>query len=127
MDEHHKFIFNNFKNDISKIKNKIFFAYIHLYMPHAPLQFKPDFQLLNVSTNNYYAYWKFTNKKLDSLLNSLILEDKFRIILTGDHGYRGDKRIDPHYTFTAFYGFDSTSIEYINSVQDIGSLINSSY
>jgi hypothetical protein len=127
MEEHNKFIFNNFKNDISKIKSKYFFAYVHLYMPHTPMQYEPEFALLNSSTNNYYAYWNFTNKKLDSLLNRLIQEDKFRIILTGDHGFRSDIRINPHYTFTAFYGFEQEAVNSIKSVQDIGSLINSGY
>lgn len=127
MEEHNKFIFNNLKSNLLKVKDLHFFTYVHLYMPHAPMQFKPDFPLLNRSTNNYYKYWNFTNKKLDSLLNNLMKENKYRIVLTGDHGYRGDNRINPHYTFTAFYGFDSASIKHINSVQDLGSLINSGY
>jgi hypothetical protein len=57
------------------------------------------------------------------MLTTLIKENKFRIILTGDHGYRGDNRINPHYTFAAFYGFDQVSIDKIQSVQDLGSLI----
>ena len=51
-------------------------------------------------------------------------ENKYRIILTGDHGYRGDDRINPQNTFTALYGFDKADVDKIKSVQDLGSLIN---
>ena len=50
-----------------------------------------------------------------------------KVFLTGDHGYRGDKKINPNNTFGAFYGFDKKSVETISSVQDLGSLINSYY
>jgi hypothetical protein len=127
MEEHNKFILNNLKINLLEIKKKKFFTYVHLYMPHSPMQYKPEFSLLNQNLNNYYSYWNFTNKKLDALLNNLILDDNYRIILTGDHGYRGDHRINPHFTFTAFYGFEQASIDKIKSVQDLGSLINSYY
>ena len=104
------------------------FVYAHLYMPHDPMQFNPDFSLRPISNiNDYKAYWNFTNQKLNPLLTSLIKENKYRIILTGDHGCRNDKRINPHYTFTAFYGFNKKSIDRIQSVQDLGSLINGSF
>jgi hypothetical protein len=97
-------------------------------MPHGPLQYEPSFPILTINNIiNYKSYWDFTNQKLNSLLTSLIKENKYRIILTGDHGYRYDKRINPHYTFTAFYGFNQESIDKINSVQDLGSLINGGF
>jgi hypothetical protein len=127
-EQHNKFIFNNLKLNLFKINHKHFFTYVHLYMPHSPMVYKPEFTLEKVNNlNNYYSYWNFTNKKIDSLLNNLLLENKFRIIITGDHGYRGDDRINPHNTFTAFYGFEQAAIDNIKSVQDLGSLINSSY
>ena len=85
---------------------------------------RSEFKYKNQSTDNYLNYWNFTNIKLLSLLKNLTRENKYRIILTGDHGYRGDKKIDPHNTFTAFYGFEKADIEQIKSVQDLGSLIN---
>ena len=81
----------------------------------------------NSELTKYYNYWNFSNQLLEPLLNSLTKENKYKIILTGDHGFRGDKRINPHYTFTAFYGFDESSIDSIKSVQDLGSLINSGF
>jgi hypothetical protein len=57
-------------------------------------------------------------------IKSLQQTEKYRIILTGDHGYRDDFRILPIYTATAFYGFDEKDVEKIKSVQDLGALIN---
>ena len=75
--------------------------------------------------NDYLQYWNFTNKKLTEMLSKLD-KNKYRIILTGDHGLRG-MPTNPHSTFTAFYGFDSTALKSIHSVQDIGNLINGSF
>ena len=97
-------------------------------MPHGPIQYKPDFPFRSENNvPNYKDYWDFTNLKLNSLLTDLIKSQKYRIILTGDHGYRNDKRINPHYTFSAYYGFNHENIDKINSVQDLGSLINSGF
>ena len=94
-------------------------------MPHSPMQYNPNFPIRTENNIvNYKAYWDFTNQKLNTLLTDLIRRNEYRIILTGDHGYRSDKRINPHYTFSAFYGFNQESINKINSVQDLGSLIN---
>jgi hypothetical protein len=81
----------------------------------------------DVSFHQDATYWNFTNKKLQLILAQIINENKYRIILTGDHGFRSDKRINPHFTFTAFYGFNNYDLEKINSVQDLGSLINGSF
>ena len=99
---------------------------IHLYMPHAPLYYEPEFKKLELkNVNHYLQYWNFTNKKLTEMLIKLN-KNKYRIILTGDHGLRG-MPTNPHTTFTAFYGFDSTALKSIHSVQDLGSLINGSF
>jgi hypothetical protein len=61
-------------------------------------------------------------------LTNLTKENKYRIIITGDHGYGntgGSFKAED--TFTAFYGFDSTALKSIHSVQDLGSLINGSF
>jgi len=124
MESHNKYIFNHLVDTLGTINQPKTFVYTHLYMPHGPMQYEPSFPKLTVNNIiNYKAYWNFTNQKLDQLLKSLIKENKYRIILTGDHGYRGDKRINPHYTFTAYYGFNQESIDKINSVQDLGILI----
>ena len=128
METHNKNILTNITDTINNLINKRQFIYIHLYMPHGPIVFEPEFNNRNENNiSNYFAYWNFTNNKLSALLAKLINENKFRIIITGDHGYRNDKRINPHYTFTAFYGFNNYDLEKINSVQDLGSLINGSF
>ena len=116
---------------INKIDNKSF-IYLHLLMPHAPYQFYgKNYTYKTINSGNkldkYYDYWKFCNKILTPILSELTKENKYRLILTGDHGFRGVYRINSHYTFTAFYGFGKESIDSIKSVQDIGSLINSGY
>lgn len=125
---HNKYIFSHLVDTLNTMNKTKSFVYTHLYMPHDPIQFNPDFPLRTQNNIiNYKAYWNFTNQKLNTLLTSLIIENKYRIILTGDHGYRNDNRINPHYTFTAFYGFNKESINRIQSVQDLGGLINGSF
>ena len=121
-----RLIFENADNILTK-QNVNTFVYMHLLMPHTPFTYGTEFKTKELTTANYLAYWKFTNQKLDSLLTKLTKENKYRIILTGDHGYRRDKKINPNNTFGAFYGFDKKSVEAISSVQDLGSLINSYY
>jgi hypothetical protein len=109
--------------------NKKSFYYAHLLMPHDPYQYLNEFtNKSNSNPDKYFEYWKFTNKKLEILLNKLSKENKYRIIVTGDHGY-GDigGGIKAEQTYTAYYGFDYTLIQNISSVQDIGNLINWSF
>jgi hypothetical protein len=109
--------------------NKKSFYYAHLLMPHDPYQYLNEFtNKSNSNPDKYFEYWKFTNKKLEILLNKLTKENKYRIIVTGDHGY-GDigGGIKAEQTYTAYYGFDYTLIQNISSVQDIGNLINWSF
>jgi len=128
MESHNKYIFNHLTDSLNSLSYNTAFVYIHLFMPHSPMQYMPNFPI-RIENNilNYKAYWDFTNQKLKPLLSELIRENKYRIILTGDHGYRSYKRINPHYTFSAFYGFNQESIDKINSVQDLGSLINGGF
>jgi hypothetical protein len=128
MESHNKYIFDNLVDTLNKESAQKTFVYAHLIMPHGPMQFNPSFpKRMKNNIINYKAYWDFTNQKLTPLLTNLIKGDKYRVILTGDHGYRDDKRINPYYTFTAFYGFSQESIDKIHSVQDLGSLINGYY
>lgn len=108
------------------------FVYIHLLMPHGPYEYKgKKCSYTNFANKDnlisYYDYWKFSNKILTSFLSDLSKDNRYRIILTGDHGFRSDKRINPHCTFAAFYGFEKISIDNLKSVQDLGSLINCGY
>jgi hypothetical protein len=114
------------KLEEKKLPNKAF-VYVHLYMPHNPFSLAPEFS--NPETDNlkrYIAYWKFTNQKLQALISNLNRENKYRIILTGDHGLR-ESKTNPHHSFSAYYGFEGYDLDKIGSVQDIGSLINSAY
>lgn len=108
------------------LPNKVF-VYVHLYMPHNPFSLAPEFT--NPDTDNfkrYVAYWKFTNKKIQDLLSELNRENKYRIILSGDHGLR-ESITNPHHSFSAYYGFEGYDLDKIRSIQDVGSLINSAY
>jgi uncharacterized protein (DUF486 family) len=110
----------------SKLPNKVF-VYVHLYMPHNPFSLAPEF--INPETDNfkrYVSYWKFTNQKLQALLLELNKGNKYRIILTGDHGLR-ESVTNSHLSFSAYYGFEGYDLDKIGSVQDIGSLVNSAF
>lgn len=126
--DHNKDLLENLPSQLErkKINNKAF-VYVHLYMPHNPFSLEPEFN--NLETDNfkrYLAYWNFTNKKLETLLSKLTKENKYRIILTGDHGLRGSIT-NAHASFSAYYGFDNFDLGKVKSVQDNGSLINSSF
>jgi len=125
---HNRYILDSLPNALMKINGKSF-IYAHLFMPHDPYEYFNEFKTNSkTNPNKYFDYWKFTNTKLDVFLTKLTKENKYRIIITGDHGYGnigGSFKAED--TFTAFYGFDSTAIKSINSVQDLGSLINGSF
>ncbi|MDB5210278.1 MAG: hypothetical protein JWQ30_1105, partial [Sediminibacterium sp.] len=97
------------------------FKYFHLLMPHSPYTFGSEFPYADLTVDNYAKYWQFTNEKLLAILKNAGPE-KYRIIVTGDHGYIGDS-INPHNTFGAFYGFDKADVDRVSTVQDIGLLI----
>lgn len=129
IEQHNKFLIKYLADSLHSLNQSIFFSYVHLYMPHAPFQNEPEFSSRSKnSLASYKAYWDFTNNKLEELLSQLKIEDKYKIILTGDHGLRSeDKRINSNYTFTAFYGFEKGEVNKIKSIQDLGSLINWSF
>ena len=102
------------------------FYYFHLYAPHPPFSFPNKFQILPTNTNNYIKFWKFTNELLINALEKITENNKIRIIVTGDHGYREDERIDYRYTYAAFFGFDTRIVDDQVTVQDLGHIINSS-
>ena len=128
VEAHNKFIINQLADSLNNNHGNKLFVYAHLFMPHAPLQYEPEYKKKEITgLVDYIDYWKFTNKKLEVLLTKLVQENKYRILLTGDHGYRGDGRVNKHQTFTAYYGFDTAAIQQVQSVQDLGSLINGSF
>lgn len=99
------------------------FVYVHLYMPHEPIEYGNEINLTGYDIKNYFQYWKFTNQKILDIIKNAKALDRYRVIVTGDHAYRSSDKIDPKATFGAFYGFDGKSLSSVQSVQDIGSLI----
>jgi hypothetical protein len=103
------------------------FTYAHLFMPHAPYVYENEYNDLNKGFNSYVKFWAFTNKKLIPFLTELCKNGEFKIILTGDHGFRGEKKLNPSNTFTALYGFQSSEITNFKTVQDLGFIIDSNF
>ena len=126
--DHNRYILNQLPSKLNEsIIDSKTFIYIHLYMPHNPFNLEPEFYNKEVGNfNRYFAFWKFTNNKLKFFLDSLTKENKYRIILTGDHGFRSAET-NPFQTYTAFYGFEKNIAIKMESVQDLGILINQSY
>jgi hypothetical protein len=120
---HNKKVLETLPDSLQRLKSNDYFIYAHLLMPHLPYVYFDEFSQPS-GTPGYLAYWKFTNKKVQQLLNELLQSHQYRIILTGDHGDRDDPKINPNYTATAFYGFEEKDVEKIRSVQDLGVLIN---
>lgn len=118
---------------LNQISHPNLFIYLHLLMPHAPLHYKGSISYKPVPYQNkvssYLDYWHFTNQiVLDKLIRPLIQSQKFKIILTGDHGYRFyPDQINPYLTMTAYYGFPKNQTDQVKSVQDLGSLIYANY
>ena len=127
--EHNAYILNNLPAILKENKNKKSFTYVHLFIPHAPFYYGEEFPVKHViNFENYFSFWKFTNTKIEALLDSINKQGNYRIILTGDHGYRrNEHKENYHYSFTAYKGFDSTSLTQIESIQDIGLLINAGF
>lgn len=127
--EHNAYILNNLPAILKEDKNKKSFTYVHLFIPHAPFYYGEEFPVKHViNFENYFSFWKFTNTKIEALLDSINKQGNYRIILTGDHGYRrNEHKENYHYSFSAFKGFDSTSLKEIESIQDIGLLINAGF
>jgi voltage-gated potassium channel Kch len=117
---HNKWLFDNLVDSVNSI-NEPSFIYTHFYMPHGPIQYFNEFVSVEKNrTLKYIEYWKFTNKKIKPLLEKL--GNHYRIILTGDHGFRKNKKINAHKTFSAFLGFTKKELINIKSVQDFGIL-----
>lgn len=123
------------------------FYYFHLYMPHYPFSYFDEYPLDGkaenlrgndfnkyITTDRYLLehieYRRFSTKKILSFLKL----EKFkgsRIIIVGDHGFRGTgtnaKKINPNLTTIYTRGFNSKDIDSLNSVQDLSYLILKSF
>jgi hypothetical protein len=130
---HNQFLIEKGAENIKSLAKQPSFIYVHLLMPHMPYEYKGAknySSTSNINTvDNYISYWKFTNALIqNSFLNPLVKSAKFKVIITGDHGYRWNKdQVNPHQTMTAYYGFPKWQVDQMKSVQDLGSLIYASY
>ena len=119
---------------LSPVKNS--FYYFHFYAPHEPFAWgneyksKLDVEDLKSENKNLNEHIRFRRYFLKKIL-PLIIDDKLsksRIIISGDHGYRGSpNKINPYSTNLYLYGFDKSDFEKIKNVQDLGYLINGSF
>jgi len=127
--EHNNYILNELSTQLEANKNKKSFTYAHLFMPHPPFDLGAEFPIKHsINFENYFLFWKFNNSKVERFLNLIDKVGDYRIILTGDHGFRKNEHNENfHYTFTAFKGFDSLALKQIESIQDIGLLINAGF
>ncbi|HSB92945.1 MAG TPA: sulfatase-like hydrolase/transferase [Flavitalea sp.] len=124
---HNKKVLETLADTLSQVSPRTF-VYAHLMMPHKPFQHNPDFPLrITNNISDYKDYWAFSNRKIAELLQKLTAENKYRIIITGDHGYRRSDSLNPRNTFSAFYQFDSAAVSQVHSVQDLGSLVNACF
>jgi hypothetical protein len=126
--DYNYFLMNRLIDSLRNNNSNKTFTYCHIMMPHEPMYYKNEFQFRkDYNLKNYTDYWKFTNIKVKNLIDKIIDIGKYKVIISGDHGFRNDKIINSKMTFSAYYGFDSIELKNINSVQDIGSLINNSF
>lgn len=130
---HNRLLIEYGYKNIREMNNSNAFIYLHLLMPHMPFEYKGAKNYTSKSNlntvGNFIAYWKFSNSLVyDMLLQPLAQSNQFKLVITGDHGYRWEKdKVNPQKTITAFYGFEKYQTNKIKSVQDLGSLIYSSY
>lgn len=131
--KHNQFIIDHAFQQISEAKQKNAFYYVHLLMPHLPFEYagKQKYKAMSTlnSVDNYIPYYQFTNELVyTELIKPLVDTKAFKVIVTGDHGYRWNRSsINPFLTMTAYYGFPKDQTQQVKSVQDLGSLIYASY
>ena len=133
---------SNFKNSIDNFRKNVLdslksfnpqknnFYYFHLHAPHDPFTYFDEYPKegsISLSrTEEYIKFKKFFMKKLIHVLK----DEKFndcRIIITGDHGFRGDNRINMYKTSLYLKNYNNFELEDEFFVQDLGYLINNSF
>ena len=114
-------------NDSINENKPNYFIYSHLLMPHSPFYYPNYFNFKKSNLKNYVSFFVFTNSFIENKLLELSSSSSMKIIVTGDHGFRHDLRLNKNKTFLALYGFDTLNINEIKTVQDLGSLINSNF
>lgn len=129
---HNSYLAENIHKLVSPA-NKNTLYYFHLLMPHFPYNYKSKRYIYHSplklnGLDSYVNYYKFTNKLIIKQLQQLKYMTKYKIIITGDHGYREiPDKISPKLTSTYYFGYNIDQTSKIKSVQDIGSLIYASF
>ncbi len=122
--DYNKKVFNESLDYINGLNlNSSHFVFVHLLLPHPPFYSENEFADKPINLENYVTFWNFTNRKIQSYLDSIEDLPSYKIIVTGDHGFRRDKRLNPYLTTSIFYNFDSTEVSKLSNVQDIGNLL----
>ena len=122
--DYNKKVFNESLDYINGLNlNDSHFVFVHLLLPHPPFYSENEFPDKPINLENYVAFWNFTHGKIQNYLDSIVDLPSYKIIITGDHGFRRDKRLNPYLTTSAFYNFDSTEVRKLSNVQEIGNLL----
>ena len=132
----------NFKNSIDDFRKNVLdslksfnpqknnFYYFHLHAPHDPFTYfdeYPEEDAVSLSkTEEYIKLKKFFLNKLLHILKDEKFNDS-RIIITGDHGWRHDNKIDKYQTSLYLKNYPNFILEDKFFVQDLGFLINNSF
>ena len=126
---------DNFRKDVlDSLKSfnpqKNNFYYFHLHAPHDPFTYFDEYPKEgSVSLSKTEEYIKFKKFFLNKLLH-ILKDEKFnnsRIIITGDHGWRQDNRINKYQTSLYLKNYPNFELEDNFFVQDLGFLINNSF
>ncbi len=132
----------NFNNSIDDFRKKVLdslksfnleknnFYYFHLHAPHDPFTYFDEYpkegSISLSKTEEYIKFKKFFLKKLLHILKNEKFNDS-RIIITGDHGWRQDNRINKYQTSLYLKNYPNFELEDEFFVQDLGFLINNSF
>ena len=123
-------VFQSLKN--VKLENNSFY-YFHIYGPHEPFVWKDEYEDRdsNISIEDEYLsghikFRRFLLNKIFPVLSSPKFK-KSRIIIVGDHGFRGSNSINPNLTNLYLYNYPNGIVKDSDVVQDIGYLISNSF
>lgn len=124
---HNQFIYNHLKDTANSLSYIPTLIYSHLLVQHRPYYYVNRISANDTLFHSYVEFWNKSANKLEILMDELLTANNYKVIVTGSHGYKHlPNKLDPHNTFSAFYGFDSSELVGINSVQDLGILIHGS-
>ena len=126
------------KNSLDQLKfltpKQKSFYYFHLFFPHDPYSYYDEYpnvklNYLSISDEEYLSeHIKFKRWFVNKFIN--LLEDadfqNSRVIITGDHGFRHNKSINPDLTNIYLKGYSELNKKNL-TVQQIGSLVLESF